>query len=158
MSNNDVAVSVAELNGTVVEPALVAADDGAPSNVAATYAGYRRPWYKKLWSNFKHMFPTLVWAGDELNVVVTFENDKLVFARENQLGEPLPAEEIHKLRTEAEKVIKNSPLEEAEAHIRRAGIQFDTGIGATGRDWFFDYSLRGPVSVKFISKVKGNSR
>lgn len=154
MSNNDVAVSVAELNGTVVGAVI---DDGPPSDVVA-YTGYRRPWYKKLWSNFKHMFPTLVWPGDELNVIVTFENDKLVFAREDRLGEPLPVEEIQKLRAEAEKVIENSPLEEAEAHIRRAGIQFDTGIGATGRDWFFDYSLRGPVSVKFVSKVKGNSR
>jgi hypothetical protein len=45
-------------------------------------------------------------------------------------------------------------LFDAERSLRKAGITFDTGGGFGGRDWEWDWSLEGPVTVRFL-KFKG---
>jgi len=44
-------------------------------------------------------------------------------------------------------------LFEAEKWLLKAGIYFDTGAGEGKRDWQLDWSLKGPVKVKFKNHV-----
>lgn len=39
-------------------------------------------------------------------------------------------------------------LTQAEDALRRAGVTFDTGQGMGRRDWFLDWSLKGPVLAR----------
>lgn len=41
-------------------------------------------------------------------------------------------------------------VHEAQALLRKAGITFDSGTDINTRDWELDWSLKGPVSVKFV--------
>lgn len=45
-------------------------------------------------------------------------------------------------------------LFQAELLLREIGITFDSGVGCDGRDWEWDWSLKGPVKV-FFKKFKG---
>ena len=47
-------------------------------------------------------------------------------------------------------------LKQAEKHLLEAGISFDTGGGFGGRDWEWDWSLEGPVTVYYL-RNKGES-
>lgn len=89
---------------------------------------------EKAWTKFHRKFPRLVWYGQELDVRLTFI-DYMALVTES-----------------AERVA----IDEAQAALRRAGITFDTGTDfVTGfRDWEWDYSLRGPLSVTFVGKNK----
>ena len=46
-------------------------------------------------------------------------------------------------------------LFEAEKHLSRAGVTFDTGAGCGMRDWEFDWSLKG-ATVLFKKNYDGN--
>lgn len=37
---------------------------------------------------------------------------------------------------------------QAERELSKAGISFDTGSGCNGRDWYFDWSLKGNVQIR----------
>jgi len=93
-----------------------------------------------LWSRIRTFFillrrrlPFLVWYGDELDVIVTFPNDTL------DSSEPFGS-------------LFDGHLAEIESRLRAAGIEFDRGVGFGGRDWEWDWSLKGPISVQFKSR------
>ncbi len=93
--------------------------------------------------NIKHLYnryirpfiPALVWRGQEIDVNINF---------------PMPNKE-NKLDIR--------DLFEAESYLYKYGINFDTGAGLmkrpeARRDWEWDFSLRGNVSVKFRGVCK----
>lgn len=81
--------------------------------------------------------PRLVWCGDEVDVTITFK-DAL------RLGDG---------RTE-----HSTLLREIEDRLHQLGIGFDGGAGGCGRDWEWDHSLRGPVSVRFRGRARKPER
>ena len=54
----------------------------------------------------------------------------------------------------------NSPnsLNKAKQHLNEIGITFDSGMGFDGRDWEWDYSLEGPISVRFKRRAANPER
>jgi len=85
------------------------------------------------WTRFRRRLPYLVWYGDELDVGVTLKDIAALG------GDPQCAFE-------------------AQALLNRMGISFDTGSGCHGRDWEWDFSLRGPISVTFKSRARHPER
>jgi hypothetical protein len=69
--------------------------------------------------------PRLVWKGDELDVLIRFKGGW------EAAGD----------------------LAAVEREIRKLDIGFDTGASADGRDWEWDWSLSGPVTVTFKSRA-----
>jgi hypothetical protein len=93
------------------------------------------------WSRFKsHMvrlrrkLPYLVWHGDELDVRVTVQ------------AAPLG------------KISATENIWCAEQSLRDLGISFDTGSGFNGRDWEWDWSLKGPISIAFRGRASKPER
>ena len=84
-------------------------------------------------SRISRRFPRLVWYGDEIDVRVTFKGIGV-------LGGGFEQEF------------------DADRLFRDMGINFDTGCGCHGRDWEWDWSLRGPISVKFRGRAKHPER
>lgn len=85
--------------------------------------------------NISRKLPKLVWYDDELDVLIRFSEDPL-----NQ-HDPM-------------KGLENGGLAEIEQQLRHMGIEFDKGQGFGGRDWEWDWSLKGPISIKFRAKAK----
>lgn len=86
-------------------------------------------WWRRRW------IPHLVWYGDEVDVLVNFSADKLpdgLTMNDNPL-----------------RCLFSGRLHDAELALHDAGVTFDKGMGFDGRDWEWDFSLAGPVSVKF---------
>ena len=83
--------------------------------------------------------PRLVWKGDELDVCVTFSQDKL--NPDDPFG-----------------TFYNGTLYEIEKQFLSMGVGFDTGQGCGGRDWEWDWSLRGPISVTFRGRARHPER
>ena len=83
--------------------------------------------------------PRLVWYGDEIDVRVTFSEDPL--CQDNSM-----------------KGLFTGGLYEIQKQLRHMGIEFDSGQGCGGRDWEWDWSLRGPISVTFRSRAKRPER
>lgn len=109
----------------------------SPGPVAVTQRPERPEWWRKLRLRLllvrvrlKRLIPRLVWYGDEVDVVVSFTEDRI-----NQ-NDPLGS-------------LWRGRLPEIERALSEIGVRFDTGLGLNGRDWEWDYSLRGPISVKF---------
>ncbi len=100
----------------------------------------REVWHFRL----KRWIPRLVWLGDEIDVVVTLTEDKLP----EGLG---PADNPLRL-------LFSGGLFEIEKQLRTMGITFDTSMGFGGRDWEWDYSLAGPISVRFKGRAKHPER
>jgi hypothetical protein len=88
-------------------------------------------WRRRL----KRWIPRLVWLGDEVDVCITFPEDPL---REG--------DEIGGLFS--------GGLFEIEKRLRNMGIGFDTGQGCGGRDWEWDWSLQGPMRIKFRGRAQ----
>ncbi len=94
-----------------------------------------------LWSRFKvwcyrnisRRIPRLVWIGDEVDVRVRFEQDPL---NENDPFDGL----------------FSGGLYEIQKQLLHMGVGFDSGQGCGGRDWEWDFSLRGPISVTFRAR------
>lgn len=82
----------------------------------------------------RRKFPYLVWYNDELDVTVTLSQDKL-----------RPEVGIEQLWSGA--------FAEIERTLSAMGIGFDKGMGPSGRDWEWDWSLKGPISVRFRSRA-----
>lgn len=81
----------------------------------------------------RRKLPYLVWWNDELDVCVTFKDDKL---RASTLGG-------------AAQQFGVGYLPDIKTKLNEIGISFDSGMGLEGRDWEWDWSLQGPISVKF---------
>lgn len=87
----------------------------------------------------RRKFPYLVWYGQEVDVGVTFMQDKL------------PS---NSSMEDAFRTLYSGKIYDVEKQIKSMGIGFDTGVGFDGRDWEWDWSLSGPISVRFRSRAK----
>lgn len=120
-------------------------------NVVREMNGWELFWSRlhTRWVQFARRLPRLVWYDDELDVVVTFTADRLpaIAATSPEAG----------LR-EALGEMNASPIAEIEHNLSRLGIGFDKGMGLGGRDWEWDWSLRGPISVRFRGKARKPER
>ena len=87
----------------------------------------------------RRRFPYLVWYGDEIDVRITLSEDKL---NEN---DPFRA-------------LFGGAFFEIERTFHEMGISFDTGMGCEGRDWEWDWSLSGPISVSFRRRTQRPER
>lgn len=94
-------------------------------------------WLRNIWARR----PRLVWPGDEIDVGVTFTDETL---------DP----------SDPHRSLFSGRMAEVEAALLEAGIKFDRGIGLGGRDWEWDWSLSGPISVRFrcLAKKPENRR
>ncbi len=120
-----------------------------PSIGQPTVAG-EMPWWRIILSRLyywglrlRRRLPYLVWYGNELDVVVTLAQDKL------QPIEMRPGEDPAK----AFRQLFSGAFAEIERTFREMGIEFDTGMGLDGRDWEWDWSLKGPISVRFKARA-----
>lgn len=87
-------------------------------------AGYRLSY---LFSRVRRKLPHLVWRDDEVDVCVTMKD----------------------LGALGGEITSRERLFQAQKFLNEMGICFDTGSGFHGRDWEWDFSLRGPISVRF---------
>lgn len=100
----------------------------------------QRVWRSKLWFiRLRRRLPHLVWWNDELDVCVTLSQDKLPESTN-------PDAAFGKLFGGA--------FFEAEKIFYEMGIGFDTGMGSEGRDWEWDWSLKGPIHIKFRGRAR----
>lgn len=90
----------------------------------------------------KHI-PFIVYWDDEVNVCVTW--------LENKLPEGVTKEA-------AIKVLNSGPIYQIENLASEIGVDFDKGISFEGRDWEWDFSLRGPISLKFRGPCETKER
>lgn len=99
----------------------------------------REVWYLRL----NWWLPRLVWLDDELDVVVSFTDFRLPDDLDvNGASSALFAGTAH----------------EIEQRLRQIGIGFDRGMGSHGRDWEWDWSLTGPISVRFRGRASAPER
>lgn len=91
----------------------------------------------------RRWLPYLVWHGDELDVRVTFKENRLP---------PLSVSDMRDYQ-QATQVLHQGTLHECEKHLNDIGIEFDIGLGLDGRDWEWDWSLSGPISVTFQGRA-----
>lgn len=112
---------------------------GAPAGVPRHMTRSEQAWcdFKRwmLWKRRRYI-PYFVWWQDELDVVVTFSREKL------DPDDPSPVGRLF-----------DGDLHYVEESLRLMGIKFDRGMGWEGRDWEWDYSLSGPISVRFKGRA-----
>ena len=82
----------------------------------------------------RRRLPYLVWYNDELDVTVTLSQDKL--DPENPLAS-----------------FSMGAFSEIQTQFSALGISFDSGMGPEGRDWEWDWSLKGPISIRFRGRA-----
>ena len=70
-----------------------------------------------------------------LDVCVTFTEDKI------DLSDPLSG-------------FLSGGVHDLQGRLHHMGITFDSGCGSHGRDWEWDDSLAGPISVRFRGRAK----
>jgi hypothetical protein len=96
----------------------------------------------------RRYIPHLVWWGDELDVIVTLKENKLVPIEIPASGDfTAVAQQLHR-----------GTIYEIEKQFREVGITFDKGLGLDGRDWEWDFSLSGPISVRFKRRASKPER
>lgn len=91
----------------------------------------------------RRRLPYLVWWDDELDITVTLSQDKLI-----------PSEDI----AASLRQLNSGSFAEAERIFSDMGIGFDKGMGFEGRDWEWDWSLQGPISVRFRGRCSRPER
>jgi hypothetical protein len=99
--------------------------------------------------NVARRLPTLIWWNDELDVTVTFKEAKMPEMTFDPAS-GFPAEALGYLG--------QGQLADIERKLGEIGISFDHGGSARGRDWEWDWSLRGPISVRFRSRASKPER
>lgn len=112
-----------------------------------TVAGICRQWHGRLYR--QRWIPAIVWHGDEIDVRLTFTENRLP---DLQTTSPQEAVLVGARR------LHSGSFFEAEKHLRECGIRFDTGLGPDGRDWELDWSLDGPLRVRFIGRASRPER
>lgn len=90
----------------------------------------------------KRYIPYLEWWGQEINVRAVFKEDRL------------PKNLFIKDPEDAMKYLNRGCLSEVERHLAEIGITFDRGMGCGGRDWELDWSLQGPLNIKFTGPCR----
>ncbi len=103
-------------------------------------------WHEKIASRIaiqltrlRRKLPYLVWYNDEVDVTVTF----------SQYCLPRGAD-----LDEAMSYLYRSRMADIEQALSDIGIGFDRGGGYDGRDWEWDRSLKGPISVRFHERAR----
>lgn len=99
---------------------------------------------KRMITRLRRRLPYLVWWNDELDVTVTLSQDKL----------PEMAIAAGEDMREALRPLFSGAFAEIERTFLEMGISFDKGMGCEGRDWEWDWSLKGPISIRFRGKAK----
>ena len=89
----------------------------------------------------RRRLPYLVWHDEEVDVTVTLMTDKLAPVEINDLSA-------------AFRQLNSGAFAEIERTFREMGITFDKGMGCEGRDWEWDWSLQGPISVQFRGRAR----
>jgi len=108
----------------------------------------RVAWYcRRAWYPIRRKIPSVVWPGDEVWVLVNFPENRLQLA-------PAGVDDLDGSFGDAVRQLSNGALPEIEARFRELGIEFDKGLGMGGRDWEWDFSLKGPIKVTFKRKSK----
>jgi hypothetical protein len=93
--------------------------------------------------------PVIVWRGQQVDVRVTFSEAKIPeFAFSPEAGFPAGALAY----------LNKGHLAEVERALGEIGVGFDKGGGPDGRDWEWDYSLSGPISVRFVGRARKPER
>lgn len=109
-------------------------DDTPPTGIASdhrwTWRDHVRAKLYRAWRNR----PRIVWPGQEVDCTLTILTVTLGH-------HPEVAPEWQRFYL--------GELRKAEDAFRELGIGFDTGTGLEGRDWELDWSLTGPVSLRF---------
>jgi hypothetical protein len=90
------------------------------------------------WTQLRRKFPYLVWYDQEIDVGVRFVSYRLFAADFDEAFAQFYSGKIY----------------EAERLLKDVGLHFDTGMGCGGRDWEWDYSLTGPISVRFRRRAR----
>jgi len=122
---------------------------GGPSEPAEPIGREMTQWEKIISAikyraiRLRRRLPYLVWWNDELDVTVTLSQDKLPMVE-------LPADRMG----EALRPLFSGAFAEIERTFLEMGITFDTGMGGDGRDWEWDWSLKGPISIRFRSRCQ----
>jgi hypothetical protein len=86
----------------------------------------------------RRFIPYLVFHGQEVDVCVTWQENRLTAHDPEQALKQLNGGHLYKIQT----------------MMNEIGVTFDTGLGCSGRDWEWDWSLKGPVNVKFRKVCK----
>ena len=92
----------------------------------------------------RRRLPYLVWWNDELDVTVTLSQDKLPSIEIGPADDP----------TDALRPLFSGAFADIERTFREMGITFDKGMGFAGRDWEWDWSLKGPISIRFRGRCR----
>lgn len=93
----------------------------------------------------RRRLPYLVWHGDDLDVRITFVENRLVPTEFN----PDNPSSIRNVQDQ----LNAGLLPDIERKMREIGVTFDKGLGPDGRDWEWDWSLSGPVNIRFIGRA-----
>jgi hypothetical protein len=126
--------------------------DGGPPAVAPEPGEQKSPRWRRICNRFalevwhwrlKRWIPRLVWLDDEIDVRITLMQDKLPQVKFK------PGEEAAAL-----KPLFSGAFAEMEQTFQELGINFDSGMGREGREWEWDWSLSGPISVRFRGRAK----
>ena len=121
-------------------------DESTGSAVGRETKGVELAWCRLKhwwWRNVDRRIPRLVWLGQEVDVTVTFLND------------PLPETcFVEGQEAQAMRPLYSGAYAEMRKAMRNMGIEFDTGMGCGGRDWEWDWSLSGPLRVKFRGRAR----
>lgn len=88
----------------------------------------------------RRYIPYLVWYDSEIDCVVTLTENKMP---------QIDAETLEDAMRECAASLRRGSFYEVEKHFSECGITFDRGLGQNGRDWEWDWSLSGPISVRF---------
>ncbi len=109
---------------------------------SAMYPGF----FQRQWRAFKGWVaahrPYVVWPGQRVWVRVRFSEDRLRNGTDIRAGFD---------------ALTKGALPEIENKFEEMGVSFDRGLGFSGRDWEWDWSLKGPMEVTFVSsdRTKG---
>ena len=93
-------------------------------------------------SRLRRRLPYLVLRGQEIDVNIKFVSDRL-FAADTE---------------EAVRQFHAGKICDAKRALNDAGITFDSGLGFGAREWEWDWSLCGPISIRFVSPASRPAR
>ena len=90
----------------------------------------------------RRFIPYLVWYGQEIDLTVTLKENRLSADTIGGAHQQFFEGHFHKMKED----------------FKAVGISFDSGLGPSGRDWEWDWSLRGPISLQFRGTAKRPER
>ena len=90
----------------------------------------------------RRWIPYLVWANQPVWVRVTFTEARL----------PVIEGTFEEIMAKGIAHINSGHMAKIESDLHEIGISFDKGAGPDGRDWEWDWSLHGPIEVRFAGK------